>query len=276
MRPAPRATAAVPARYASVAADGRTGLDALRRTVARLERGTGRPAPAGVPMGLGALQDHLPGCALAGGALHEVAPAAPGDAAAAFGFLVALLVRVQDARPGPLVLAASRHAFPGGGVPYGHGLARMGLDVARLVVVRSEEARRDDDILWSLEETLRAAVLGTAVAGVVRGRLGTTAGRRLSLAASDAGIPLLLLRLRATAPAATAATRWRIAAAPAARDRFGCLASCRWNATLERCRHGRAGRWIIEWDHVAHRFRMAEVVADRTPDAGAGGLRRAG
>jgi protein ImuA len=72
-----------------------------------------------------------------------------------------------------------------------------------------------------------------------------------------------------------AATRWRIAAAPAARDRYGDFAHRRWQVALERARNGRPGAWLIEWNHVAHCFRLVEGVADRTPVASAG-LRRAG
>jgi protein ImuA len=89
------------------------------------------------------------------------------------------------------------------------------------------------------------------------------------------GTPLLLLRASGTTGTSAAARRWRIAAAPAARDRFGSSAHWRWHATLERCRNGRPGQWLIEWTNDAHRFRLAEGVADCAPAAGAG-LRRDG
>ena len=49
----------------------------------------------------------------------------------------------------------------------------------------------------------------------------------------------------------------------------------RWSVALERCRNGRTGEWVVEWDHVAHRFRLVEGVADRAPHQRAG-LRYAG
>ncbi|HKU96772.1 MAG TPA: ImuA protein, partial [Vineibacter sp.] len=57
-------------------------------------------------------------------------------------------------------------------------------------------------------------------------------------------------------------------AAAASRDRFGAFAHWRWQVALERCRNGRPGHWTLEWDHVAYRLRLAEVVADRAPAAG--------
>jgi protein ImuA len=62
--------------------------------------------------------------------------------------------------------------------------------------------------------------------------------------------------------ASAAATRWRVGAAPAARDRFGLITRARWRLTLERCRNGRTGEWMVEYDHVAHRFSLAAALAD--------------
>ena len=39
----------------------------------------------------------------------------------------------------------------------------------------------------------------------------------------------------------------------------------RWRVALERCRNGRTGEWLIEWNHAAYRFRVARGVADRAP-----------
>jgi hypothetical protein len=100
---------------------------------------------------------------------------------------------------------------------YGPGLAILGLDPARLVLVR---ARRDAEILWAIEEGLRAA----GVAAVV-GELGmfpAVASRRLQLAAERSGVTAFVLRRwRDGARAArerdlpnASATRWRIAALP--------------------------------------------------------------
>jgi protein ImuA len=171
------------------------------------------------------------------------------------------------------VLIASRRALSAFGAPYGHGLARLGLDVGRLILV---DTGTDKDALWAIEETLRSEAAPAMVAGVVEKSLDLTTSRRLNLAAAAHATPLLLLRTAAGLGASAAATRWRIAAAPAGRDRFGAFADARWNVALERCRNGRPGQWLIEWNHVAHRFRVAQGVADRAPDERAGVLRRAG
>lgn len=241
-------------------------LAALRRTVARLESGSPDAAPAHLSLGLPEIHRHLPGPGLSCGALHEVLAADHGDRPAAFGFVAALAARALSARRGAAVLVASRRCFADFGQVYGPGLRALGFDPGRLLLV---ETRSDTDALWAMEEALKPEAAPAVVVGAIDGRLDLTMSRRLNLAAATSGTPLLLLRPPAAAGTSAAATRWRVAAAPAGRDRFGALARTHWQVALERCRNGRAGQWMIGWTHVADRFHLAEVVADRTPAQGA-------
>jgi protein ImuA len=242
--------------------------------LARLERASFGAAPSFLSLGLPELHRHLPGEGLPCGALHEVMATAHGDRAAAFGFLVALMAVASGARGGAAVLVLPRGGIADFGQPYGHGLAQMGLDAGRLLLV---ETRRPKDAFWAMEEALRAAAGLAVVAGAVEAQPDLTMSRRLNLAAGDSGTPLFLLRPPAATGTSAAFTRWRIGAAPAGRDRFGSFAGYRWAVTLERCRNGRPGQWSLEWDHVAHRFHLAEGVADRAlpESAGRPNLRRA-
>jgi protein ImuA len=244
----------------------------LRRAVARLETGTPGIGPWHLPLGVPEMHAHLPGPGLACGVLHEMAAREHGDRPAAFGFLFAVAAAALHRRPGPAVFVATRRALLDFGKPCGHGLAQLGLDVGRLIIV---ETKTDKDALWTIEDALRSEARPAMVAGAIAGTLDLTSSRRLNLAAAAHATPLVLLRTSMAAGTSAAATRWRIAAAPAARDRFGAFAAPRWRVVLERCRNGRPGQWLIEWTHVAHRFRLVESVADRAPVARAS-LRRAG
>lgn len=252
-------------------------IAALRHMVAGMEGGglLGPDAAASsLPLGVPELQAHLAGgTGLACGVLHEIAGGSHPDEPAAFGFGFALTACAQQMRTGPAVLVASRRALSDFGRPYGHGLARHGLDVARLLLV---ETRTDQDALWAMEEALRAEAGLAMVMGAIAGDVNLTISRRLNLAAAVQRTPLVLLRPPAAAGTSAAATRWRIRSAPAARDRYGTFARWRWLASLERCRNGRPGEWLIEWDHVSHRFGLAEGLADRAPAARPAGLRRVG
>lgn len=240
-------------------------IAALRQAMARLEAGWPGSQATPVPLGLPEIDRHLRSPGLAGSDLHEVIAAAHGDTPAAFGFALCLVNCALGARRGPALLVTSRRAA-NFGMPYGPGLHQLGLDVGRLLLV---ETRTGKSALWAIEEILRAGIGAAVVTGAVESNLDLTMSRRLNLAAAAAGTPLLLLRPSGAAGISAAVTRWRIAAAPAGRDRFGAFAGWRWRVALERCRNGRAGQWVLEWDHAAHRFRLAEVLADRAPAAGA-------
>jgi protein ImuA len=225
----------------------------LRRQLPQLE---GLRAGRALPFGLPALDARLPLGGLAFGALHEVAPEAAGDLPAAFSFAATLLGGMPPA--GPVLLVLSRRGLAECGRPHGHGFNALGLDPARLILV---EARHERQALWAMEEALRSGA-PVAVAGAVGTGLDLKASQRLQLAARSSGLPLLLLRPAAATGASAATTRWRIGAAEAARDRFGLIAGWRWRVRLERCRNGRPGEWLVEWDHVSHRFSLAAAVAD--------------
>src|SRR5580700_660651 len=218
-----------------------------------------------LPFGLAAIDSHLPDGGLACGALHEIVPAAEGCIAAAFGFLAAVLARLA-CRPLLFVMPAyGLRPYRPHGRLHGHGLNALGLDPARLILV--ETAHRKET-LWAMEEAVRSAA-PAAVAGVID-TLDLKLSQRLHLAATDVGLPVFLLRPAPTREPRAAATRWRIGPAAAVRDRFGLVTRPRWHLQLERCRNGRPGQWVVEYDHVAHRFSLAAALADFSRARGAG------
>ena len=213
-----------------------------------------------LPFGLAAIDSRLPDAGLTAGALHEIVPAAQAALPAALGFVAALLARLPRAFPIVLVLPAygwRSYGRPRGHGFSGHGFNSLGLDPARLVLVETAQRK---ETLWALAEALHSAA-PAAVAGLID-RLDLKTSQKLQLAANDGGLPLFLIRPAHTLEASAAATRWRIGAAKAARDRFGRITQARWQVNLERCRNGRPGEWVVEYDHVAHRFSLAAALAD--------------
>jgi len=219
-----------------------------------------------LPFGLAALDSHLPEEGLACGALHEIVPETQGSIAAAFGFIVALLGRLP--RTQPLIVVMPAYGLrPYGrlcGHISGHGLNGLGLDPDRVILVQTTHRK---DTLWAIAEALHSAA-PAAVVGMID-RLDLKTSQKLQLAASDCGLPLLLLRPAPTLEASAAATRWRVGTTLAARDRFGLHARPRWRLQLERCRNGRPGEWVVEYDHVAHRFSLAAALAEPAFSRGA-------
>jgi len=244
-----------------------------------LSRQTGSPQTLhtaqsfGLAFGLAALDCHLPNGGLVSGALHEIVPATQAALPAAFGFIVAVLARFSSPSPEAAGNRQIIFVMPGYGSRQcgrlsGHGLNRLGFDPSRAIIV--ETAHRHDT-LWILMEALRSQA-PQAIAGMID-RLDLKTSQKLHLAATDSGLPLLLLRPAQTLESSAAATRWKIGPA-AARDRFGSYTHPCWRLQLERCRNGRPGEWVVEYDHVAHRFSLVAALADQALSRGAGGQPR--
>lgn len=248
---------------------GPVGLKTLRQRIRDIE-GTGdrlddgKHGPAVTPLDVMEIDRHLPWAGLPLGALHEIIA---DDAGAATGFSAALIGKIarpshgieahlnQDTRP--VLWCESRHVMDAGGL-YAPGLARFGLAPDRVILVR---ARRDQDVLWAMEEGLACAGLA-AVIGETR-TLSLTAGRRLQLAAATGGVTAFLLRPRSEAITASAAmTRWRVNTAPPDDADEPGLGRPRWSTELFRCRGGVPGTWILEWNDETGDFALVTPVRD--------------
>ncbi|MEQ8344048.1 MAG: hypothetical protein RIB84_22290 [Sneathiellaceae bacterium] len=262
-------------------------MQALRQAIRAQEdslRGSGQRTV--VPLGLPAVDAALPWGGLPVGSLHEVCAAAAGgtgEDAVALAFAAFLAGRFQQAARqaagqgegqgrgggmagrGEVVWCRLLRRRQEGGLPYGPGLRAHGLDPDALILA---EARREEDLLWALEEALRdgraAVVLGEAgTDSDGTGLLPDIALRRLQLAAERAGLPLLLLRREpgGAGRACPSLTRWRVQAHPSIRSAEGgragegeaaesatiadILPEPAWQLDLLRCRGGRPGQWTV-------------------------------
>ena len=230
----------------------RTLLPELRERVRRIERPT--VAIHGVlPFGVTVIDRVLPDGGLARGALHEILGAGGDeeDGALAAAFAAGILGRL--AGDGTALWCLPRPDL------YGHGLAAHGLDPAHIVLVR---APRDGEILWAMEEGLRAP----GIAAVV-GEVGTLAAERSGITA------FLLRRWRDSGQAArernlpnAAVTRWRVAALPSQplRGEPG-VGRPRWRVELLRCRGGESACWEVEEADATGHVSLASALADRPP-----------
>ena len=220
------------------------GFERLRARVREIERAGATDGDSdAIPFGAAEIDDHLPWGGLPRGALHEVMA---GHAGAATGFCAALA-----ARAGGEVLWCENARTLDAGALYAPGLARFGLDPARLIAVR---ARRDAEALWTLEEGLRCRRLAAVIGEV--GALTLTAGRRLQLAAEAGGGTAFILSPAAeTPPPGAATTRWRVDSIPGG-------AAARWRVELFRCRGGAARTWALEWRDATGDFAVAAPVRD--------------
>ena len=229
----------------------RDAAQALRRAIRGIEE-AGSPEQPRLPLGVPEIDRALPGGGLRLGCIHEVA----GDETAT-GFCAALLARALagGGRRGAARAGrdGNRHGallwLAQGDDLYAPGLVRYGIGAGQLLIVSG--LRRQDDMLWAMEEALRCR----AVRGVVAetGGTGLAAGRRLMLAAEGTGVLGLVLsrgngtalphrhghgdeRGRGGAGVRAAVSRWRVTAAPG---------GTKWRVALLHCRGGRPAEWTL-------------------------------
>ena len=234
----------------------------LREARGKIAAIEGRAAAAWnvLPFGDPSIDGALPGGGLPLGRWHE----AVGEgleietAAVATAFIAALAAPL--AARGTVVWVMRRDDL------YAPGLAGLGFPAQRLIQVK---ARDEAQVLAALEDALGAAGVAAAI-GEVEG-VDLTGGRRLQLACERGGATGFVIRRRPFGGAprrqgagSAAATRWKIAGAPSdpAPGEPG-LGAPRWRVTLERCRGGRSGAWILEKSDGAYPLRVVARLGDR-------------
>jgi protein ImuA len=188
--------------------------------------------------------------------LEEVAPAEPGDFAAALAFSLDRIAACEDPRPAAVVMA--RHWLGERGRPYARGLERLGLAPQRaLLIVVDREAQA----LWALEEMLKSGAVAGALATLEQAPFVAT--RRLDFAAREGRAMGVILRSKAQDDLSAARVRWRISAAPSAADPLDEKAPgpMRWRAEVTRRRDGAPG--VFEWEEsdATPRLRLAPRLA---------------
>lgn len=234
-------------------------LAGLRQRIARIAASGGfesPPAAGWLASGHAPFDDALDG-GLAVGRTHEffAADALDATSAAAFAALVALRTPGQT----PLVWLRTRDAGRRSGHIYAPGIAELGGDPDRLLLVETPDAKM---LLACANDAIRCA--GSAAVIVESwGKfplLDLTAGRRLALGARDAGTTLLMLRLNAAPTPSVAETRWSVAAAASHALEADAPGAPAFDLELLRRRGGAAGmRWRLDWNHDEHCFANAPL-----------------
>jgi protein ImuA len=159
---------------------------------------------------------------------------------------------------------------PGGqaqefGQLYGHGLAGLGIEPDRMLMVA---ASSEKDLLWTLEEAVSSGAFGAVIGSLgAKERLyGFPASRRLKLRAAASQTPLFLLRHRLSGGATAAHGRWRVASMPSRSEGehagYQLLGPSRFRLILERMGGLRPQEWEMEID-AARDFDMAALLENR-------------
>lgn len=224
-------------------------LAGLRRRIAGIAANGGlesRRAEGWLASGHARFDDALGG-GLATGRCHEFFAADALDATSAAAF--AALVALRTPGKAPLIWLRTRDAGKRAGHIYAPGIAELGGDPDRLLLVETPDPKM---LLACANDAVRCA--GSAAVIVESwGRfplLDLTAGRRLALGARDAGTTLLTLRLNAAPTPSVAETRWNVTAAPSRELEANASGAPAFDLELLRWRGGAAGSlWRLDWNH---------------------------
>lgn len=220
---------------------------------------------------------------LSGATCHELYAARTPDAAAMSGLA---LVLIQRTAPQAILWVRQTMIDCEAGCPYPPGLAELGIDPGRLILVRAPDSV---SALQAGLEGARCPALGAVLIelwGEAKA-FDLTASRRLVLAARKSGVPLLLTRVAARPQPSAAASRWQVAAAPSRPRAANAPGSPAFALTLLRGRDRSEGaRHHLEWDRDARSFAplatrretlsraLAAVSLDRTGATGRPGTDR--
>ena len=127
---------------------------------------------------------------------------------------------------------------------------------ARLVLLRP---KGETDLLWSLEEALRAAPVALVIAEPEK-PLSLTAGRRLQLAA-EAGRTTGLVLVRDGQGSNAAETRWQCD------PRAGAADSTLQDWSLIKNKSGTFGNWTVNWNGASAAVHMVSATGQRDQPA---------
>jgi protein ImuA len=209
-----------------------------------------------VSFGAPALDAALGG-GIARAALHEVYAPATADLAAATGFAIGLAIRAAQERQILWVRQDVVDAETGRLHP--PGLTELGLDPARVLLVRARDA---EGVLRAGAEAARCPALGAVLIepwGAPR-RLDLTASRRLALAAEGSGATTLLLRAAVAPQPSAASTRWQVASLPSRALEANAPGAPAFSLRLLRHRGGLGEcEWRVEWSRDRQSFQERDV-----------------
>jgi protein ImuA len=208
-----------------------------------------------LPVGAPAVDTRLGG-GIVRNSLHEFFGAERMDAAAAFALMLALRLPEPDRRIFWISGDKERQAA---GRLYSPGLAEMGGDPARMLLVQASDLR---DALRAAADSIRSKAAGAVILEVQGNArlIDLTSTRRLALAAAEAGVLALLVRGDAVPMPSAASTRWQVKSAPSAPLPGNAPGMATFDISLLRHRGGTAPfEARVTWNHATRSFHDAPL-----------------
>lgn len=214
--------------------------------------------------------DPAPETLLAAG-FHELLAASPGHETVTAALVFTLALKAVGGAGKSLCYCTLTGETQERGALYGAGLAGLGIDPARLLMVT---AAKEKDLLWTLEEAVASGAFGAIIGalGAKEKLYGFAESRRLKLRAAAKDTPLFLIRHWSAGGSTAAQGRWRVSSRLSrsegrhADSRL--LGPARLELQLERMGGFPPQQWEMEFD-ATRGFHLAPLLEDG-PDRRAG------
>ena len=193
--------------------------------------------------------------------VHEICEAAHGDFPALTGFALA----ARASRKGAVAWIRQASLMREHGHILQAGLQSLSRSRPAILNITT---RKLGEALWATEEAIRSAAVGVVIAELEDADF--TATRRLTLATSRHGTPVILLMPHARTGSTAATARWRVSTRPSAPNRYDPHApgALRWRAVLERARqapHMAGHSFDLELDDETLSLRVVSGLAADPP-----------
>ncbi len=206
-----------------------------------------------LPIGAAAVDGRLQGGIVRNG-LHEFFGAEKRDAtAAAAAFALLLALRLPEPRLRIFWISGDKERQASGRL-YPPGLAEMGADPARMLLVQAADLR---DALRAAADSIRSKAAGVVILEAQGNAklIDLTSTRRLALAAAESGVLALLVRGDAVPMPSAASTRWQVKSAPSMPLPGNAPGLATFDISLLRHRGGIAPFAArVTWDHAKRSF----------------------
>ncbi len=163
----------------------------------------------------------------------------------------------------PILWVTSRRLCLEHGLPYGPGLIGLGIDPARIILVRT---RTRTEALWAIEEGLKVSTLA-AVIGEVED-IDLTESRRLSLATREHMTRCVVILRSERAPSSASFSRYQVSSCQSEPPGLAPYAPGQPYVEVALVKHRGGERPYIkkmEWSDAPDRFPVVAPLADRTP-----------
>lgn len=196
---------------------------------------------------------------------------ANGEADVAAGAGAALVAAIEVAGERPVLWVRQTFLDGEAGAPYALGLLELGLDPAKLILVK---ARSPLAALQAGLEGARSAALGAVLIETwgEAGAYDLTASRRLALAAEASGTAVVVLCVAATPRPSAAVARWQVGAAGSEAMPANAPGRPSFHLTLLRAKRASSGgRYLAEWDRDARQFSVHPLAGSAGDDPAAFG-----